>query len=177
MKPSQIPKNPCFSSGPCAKRPGWSLDALKDAALGRSHRAKIGKNKLAEIIERSKKLLGVPGTYVLGIVPASDTGAIEMALWSLLGERGVDVLAWESFSSGWAGDCKNQLRLKDLRIFKADYGKLPDLDQVSWSNDVVFAWNGTTSGVRVPNGDWIAADRTGLSICDATSAVFAMDIP
>jgi phosphoserine aminotransferase len=177
MKPSQTPKNPCFSSGPCAKRPGWGLEALKDAALGRSHRAKIGKNKLAEVIERSKKMLGIPATYVLGIVPASDTGAVEMALWSLLGERGVDVLAWESFSSGWASDCKNQLRLKDLRVFKADYGKLPGLHQVSWSNDVVFAWNGTTSGVRVPNGDWIAANRAGLSICDATSAVFAMDIP
>jgi phosphoserine aminotransferase len=177
MKPSQTPKNPCFSSGPCAKRPGWRLDALKDAALGRSHRAKIGKSKLAEVIERSKKVLGIPDAYVLGIVPASDTGAVEMALWSLLGERGVDVLAWESFSSGWASDCKNQLRLKDLRTFKADYGKLPDLHQVNWSSDVIFAWNGTTSGVRIPNGDWIAADRTGLSICDATSAVFAMAIP
>lgn len=177
MKPHQTPRNPCFSSGPCAKRPGWSLDVLKDAALGRSHRAKIGKSKLAEVIERSRKVLGIPAEYVLGIVPASDTGAIEMALWSLLGERGVDVLAWESFSSGWASDCKNQLRLKDLRIFKADYGKLPDLHQVDWTRDVVFTWNGTTSGVRVPNGDWIAADRAGLSICDATSAVFAMDIP
>ena len=177
MKPSQTPKNPCFSSGPCAKRPGWSLDALKDAALGRSHRAKVGKNKLAEVIERSKKMLGIPAGYVLGIVPASDTGAVEMALWSLLGERGVDVLAWESFSSGWANDCKNQLRLKDLRVFKADYGKLPDLHQVDWARDVVFTWNGTTSGVRVPNGDWIAADRAGLSICDATSAIFAMDVP
>jgi phosphoserine aminotransferase len=177
MKPSQTPKNPCFSSGPCAKRPGWSLDVLKDAALGRSHRAKIGKSKLAEVIERSKKLLGIPAGYMLGIVPASDTGAIEMALWSLLGERGVDVLAWESFSSGWASDCKNQLKLKDLRIFKADYGRLPDLHQVDWARDVVFTWNGTTSGVRVPNGDWIAAGRAGLSICDATSAVFAMDIP
>jgi phosphoserine aminotransferase len=177
MKPTQTPKNPCFSSGPCAKRPGWSLDVLKDAALGRSHRAKIGKSKLAEVIERSRKALGIPAAYVLGIVPASDTGAVEMALWSLLGERGVDVLAWESFSSGWAGDCKNQLRLKDLRVFKADYGKLPDLHQVDWARDVVFTWNGTTSGVRVPNGDWIAADRAGLSICDATSAVFAMEIP
>src|SRR5580698_1632298 len=176
MKPTQLPKNPCFSSGPCAKRPGWSLDALKDAALGRSHRAKLGKNKLAEVIERSKKVLGIPETYVLGIVPASDTGAVEMALWSLLGERGVDVLAWESFSSGWASDCKSQLKLKDLRIVKADYGKLPDL-HVDWTRDVVFAWNGTTSGVRVPNGDWIAADRAGLSICDATSAVFAMRLP
>jgi phosphoserine aminotransferase len=177
MKPSQTPKNPCFSSGPCAKRPGWNLDALKDAALGRSHRAKIGKNKLADVIERSKRVLGIPGAYKLGIVPASDTGAVEMALWSLLGERGVDILAWEAFSSGWAADCRNQLRLKDLRVFNADYGKLPDLHQVDWTRDVVFAWNGTTSGVRIPNGDWIAADRQGLSICDATSAVFAMDIP
>ncbi len=177
MKPSLTPKNPCFSSGPCAKRPGWNFDALKNAALGRSHRAKLGKNKLAEVIERSKKVLGIPETYVLGIVPASDTGAVEMAMWSMLGARGADVLAWESFSSGWAGDCKNQLRLKDLRTFKADYGKLPDLKQVNWANDVVFAWNGTTSGVRVPDGNWIAADRAGLSICDATSAVFAMEIP
>jgi phosphoserine aminotransferase len=177
MKPTQTPNNPCFSSGPCAKRPGWSLDALNDAALGRSHRAKLGKNKLTEVIERSKKLLGIPDTYVLGIVPASDTGAVEMALWSMLGERGVDVLAWESFSSGWASDCKTQLQLKDLRVFQADYGRLPDLKQADWTRDVVFAWNGTTSGVRVPNGDWIAADRSGLSICDATSAVFAMDIP
>jgi phosphoserine aminotransferase len=177
MKPSQTPNNPCFSSGPCAKRPGWSLDALKDAALGRSHRAKVGKNKLAGVIERSKKLLGIPDTYQLGIVPASDTGSVEMAMWSLLGERGVDVLAWESFSSGWASDCKSQLQLKDLRVFQADYGKLPDLSQVDWARDVVFAWNGTTSGVRIPNGDWIARDRAGLSICDATSAVFAMDLP
>src|SRR3984885_2148388 len=177
MKPTQIPKNPCFSSGPCAKRPGWSLEGLKDAAVGRSHRAKIGKNKLAEVIDRSKKVLGIPESYQLGIVPASDTGAVEMALWSLLGERGVDVLAWESFSSGWAADCKNQLQLKDLRVLKADYGKLPDLNQADWARDVVFAWNGTTSGVRVPNDYWIAQDRDGLSICDATSAVFAMDIP
>jgi phosphoserine aminotransferase len=177
MKPTSLPKNPCFSSGPCAKRPGWTLDALKDAALGRSHRAKIGKTKLADVIERSKKILGVPSDYVVGIVPGSDTGAIEMALWSLLGERGVDVLAWESFGSGWAADCKSQLKLADLRVVKADYGKLPDLTQVDWSRDVVFTWNGTTSGVKVPNGDWIAADRQGLAICDATSAVFAMEIP
>jgi phosphoserine aminotransferase len=177
MKPTQTPKNPCFSSGPCAKRPGWSLDALHDAALGRSHRAKLGKNKLAEVIDRSKKLLGIPDTYVLGIVPASDTGAVEMALWSMLGVRGVDVLAWESFSSGWASDCKSQLQLKDLRVIQADYGRLPDLKQADWTRDVVFAWNGTTSGVRVPDGDWIAADRAGLAICDATSAVFAMEIP
>ena len=177
MKPTQTPQNPCFSSGPCAKRPGWNLDALNDAALGRSHRAKLGKSKLAEVIERNKKLLGIPDTYVLGIVPASDTGAVEMALWSMLGERGVDVLAWESFSSGWASDCKSQLQLKDLRVINADYGQLPDLKQADWTRDVVFTWNGTTSGVRVPNGDWIAADRSGLAICDATSAVFAMDIP
>ena len=177
MKPTTTPHNPCFSSGPCAKRPGWSLDALKGAAVGRSHRAKIGKTKLGEVIERSKKILGLPEGYVLGIVPASDTGAIEMAMWSLLGERGVDVLSWESFGSGWAADCKNQLKLKDLRSIKADYGKLPDLSQVDWKRDVVFTWNGTTSGARVPNGDWIPADREGLAICDATSAVFAMKMP
>src|SRR5208283_4363905 len=177
MKPSLTPKNPCFSSGPCAKRPGWSLDVLKDATVGRSHRAKIGKSKLGEVIERSKKLLGMPEDYLLGIVPASDTGAFEMALWSLLGPRGVDVFSWESFGAGWAADCKNQLKLKDLRLFQAGYGKLPDLGQADPSRDAVFPWNGTTSGVRVPNGDWIAADREGLSICDATSAVYAMDVP
>jgi phosphoserine aminotransferase len=177
MKPTSLPKNPCFSSGPCAKRPGWSLDNLKDAAVGRSHRAKIGKSKLGDVIERSKNILGIPADYVLGIVPASDSGAVEMALWSMLGERGVDVLAWESFSSGWAADCKGQLKLADLRVFKADYGKLPDLAQVDWNRDVVFAWNGTTSGVKLPDGNWIADDRAGLSICDATSAVFAMEIP
>lgn len=177
MKPTQKPNNPCFSSGPCAKHPGWSLDGLKKAAVGRSHRAKIGKAKLAEVIDRSKKILGMPADYVLGIVPASDTGAVEMAMWSMLGQRGVDVLAWESFSSGWGNDCKNQLKLSDLRILKAGYGELPDLKQVDWQRDVVFAWNGTTSGVKVPNGEWIPADRGGLAICDATSAVFAMDIP
>jgi phosphoserine aminotransferase len=177
MKPIHLPKNPCFSSGPCAKRPGWSLDALKSAALGRSHRAKIGKTKLADVIERSKRILGIPAGYLLGIVPASDTGAIEMALWSMLGARGVDVLAWESFGSGWAADCKGQLKLKDLRIFKAEYGNLPDLTQADWTRDVVFTWNGTTSGVCVPNGEWIPKDRQGLAICDATSGVFAMDVP
>jgi phosphoserine aminotransferase len=177
MKPTQKPKNPCFSSGPCAKRPGWSLDALKDAANGRSHRAKIGKTKLADVIERSKAILQMPKDYLLGIVPASDTGAIEMALWSLLGERGVDVFAWESFGSTWANDCKKQLKLKDLRVFEAGYGKLPDLSQADWKRDVVFTWNGTTSGVKVPNGNWIPTNREGLAICDATSAVFAMDIP
>lgn len=177
MKPTTKPANPCFSSGPCAKRPNWSLDALADAALGRSHRAKLGKNKLAEVIERSKKVLGMPDNYLLGIVPASDTGAIEMAMWSLLGQRGVDIFAWESFGSGWGADCKNQLKLTDLNIYKADYGKLPDLSKADWNRDVVFTWNGTTSGVRVANGDWIADDRKGLAICDATSAVFAMDMP
>jgi phosphoserine aminotransferase len=177
MKPTITPRNPRFSSGPCAKRPGWSLDVLTGAVLGRSHRAKSAKAKLAEVIERSKKVLGIPSEYVLGIVPASDTGAIEMALWSLLGERGVDVLAWEAFGSGWAADCKSQLKLKDLRVFQAGYGQLPDLLQADWTRDVVFTWNGTTSGVKVPNGDWIADDRQGLAICDATSAVFAMDMP
>lgn len=177
MKPTQTPKNPCFSSGPCAKHPGWSLDALKKAAVGRSHRAKSAKAKLAEVIDRSKKLLGMPVDYLLGIVPASDTGAVEMAMWSMFGPRGVDVLAWESFSAGWGADCKSQLKLADLRVLKADYGELPDLTKVDWQRDVVFAWNGTTSGVKAPNGDWIAADRAGLTICDATSAVFAMEIP
>ncbi len=177
MKPTQTPNNPCFSSGPCAKRPGWSLRALEGASLGRSHRAKTGKAKLGEVIERSKKILGMPADYLLGIVPASDTGAIEMAMWSLLGERGVDVLEWESFSGAWASDCKSQLNLKDLRVCKAPYGEIADLSLVDWRRDVVFAWNGTTSGVRVPDGAWIAADREGLSICDATSAVFAMEMP
>lgn len=176
MKPTQKPNNPCFSSGPCAKRPGWSLDALSGAALGRSHRAKIGKTKLAEVITRSKTILGIPDDYVLGIVPASDTGAIEMAMWSLLGQRGVDVLHWESFGKTWYVDIKKQLKLTDIREIKADYGQIPDLSTVDWTRDVVFTYNGTTSGVRVPNLDWVAADREGLAICDATSATFAMDI-
>jgi len=176
MKPTNKPQNPCFSSGPCAKRPGWSLAGLQDFPAGRSHRAKVGKNKLAKVIEQSKAILQMPADYVLGIVPASDTGAIEMAMWSMLGQRGVDVFAWESFGSGWATDCKKQLKLQDLRVFEADYGKLPDLSQADWNRDVIFTWNGTTSGVKVPNADWIADDRQGLSICDATSAVFAMDI-
>lgn len=176
MKPTQKPNNPCFSSGPCAKRPGWTLDALSGAALGRSHRAKIGKTKLKEVIDRSRAILGIPADYVLGIVPASDTGAVEMAMWSLLGPRGVDVLVWESFGKGWATDCKKQLKLGDLRVIEAGYGAIPDLAQVDWKRDVVFTWNGTTSGVRVSNADWIAADREGLAICDATSAAFAMDL-
>ena len=177
MKPTVKPANPCFSSGPCAKRPGWSVAALEAAALGRSHRAKIGKEKLKEVIDRSRALLNIPADYVLGIVPASDTGAVEMALWSLLGARGVDVLSWEAFGKGWAADCKKQLKLTDLRVLDAPYGKLPDLAATDWSRDVVFTWNGTTSGVRVPNADWIADNREGLAICDATSATFAMDIP
>ncbi len=177
MKPTQKPVCPHFSSGPCAKRPGWSLSALEDACVGRSHRSKDGRAKLQEVIDRSRRLLGVPDQYRVGIVPASDTGAVEMALWSLLGKRGVDMLAWESFSQGWVTDVRNQLKLADVRVFDAPYGLLPDLAQVDCSRDVVFAWNGTTSGVRVPDGDWIAADRTGLTICDATSAVFGMELP
>ncbi|MGB1546964.1 MAG: phosphoserine transaminase [Alphaproteobacteria bacterium] len=176
-KPTIRPQNPFFSSGPCAKRPGWSLDALKDAALGRSHRSKIGKAKLAEVLTRSRDLLGLPPDYRIGIVPGSDTGAFEMAMWTMLGERGVDVLAWESFGKGWVTDIVKQLKLKDLRKFEADYGALPDLSQVDTDRDVVFTWNGTTSGVRVPDGEWIAADRKGLTFCDATSAVFAMELP
>ena len=177
MKPNTRPTTPLFSSGPCAKRPGWSVDKLSDALIGRSHRSKPGKAKLAELIDRSRAILGIPADYRIGIVPASDTGAVEMALWSLLGARGVDVLAWESFSQDWATDVVKQLKLADARILESDYGALPDLTQVNWQNDVVFVWNGTTSGVRVPNGDWIADDRAGLTICDATSAAFAMDLP
>lgn len=175
--PTSKPGNPNFGSGPCAKRPGWQLDALKDACLGRSHRSSAGKAKLAEAIARSKKLLELPDDYLLGIVPASDTGAIEMAMWSLLGQRGVDVVAWENFGLEWVQDVVEQLRLPDVRSFTAPYGGLPDLGQVDWARDVVFCWNGTTSGVQVPNGDWIADDRQGLSICDATSAVLAMRLP
>jgi phosphoserine aminotransferase len=174
--PGRKPNNPNFASGPCAKRPGWSLDALKGAALGRSHRARIGKQKLKAAIDLTREVLQVPADYLIGIVPASDTGAMEMALWSLLGSRGVDVLAWESFGLGWVTDVVKQLKLPDVRTLKADYGKLPDLMQVDFKRDVVFTWNGTTSGVRVPNGDWIAADREGLTICDATSAAFAQDL-
>ncbi|SCA57437.1 Phosphoserine aminotransferase [Candidatus Terasakiella magnetica] len=176
-KPSQKPDNPNFSSGPCSKRPGYDLSALKDAPLGRSHRAKIGKEKLGEVIERTKAVLGIPADYRVAIVPASDTGAVEMSLWSLLGARGVDMLAWESFGKGWVNDVQNQLKLNDVRVLDAPYGELPDLAQVDFSRDVVFTWNGTTSGVRVPNGDWIEDQREGLTIVDATSAVFAMDIP
>ena len=175
--PNVRPAVPMFSSGPCAKRPGWSLPALENALLGRSHRAPPLKARLAEVIERSRAVLRMPEGWRLGIVPASDTGAVEMALWSLLGPRGVDVLAWESFSGEWATDITTQLKLPGVRLLQAPYGALPDLGQVSWDNDVVFVWNGTTSGVRLPDADWIPADRAGLAICDATSAAFAMDLP
>jgi phosphoserine aminotransferase len=175
-KPALRPARPYFSSGPCAKRPGWTPENLSSAVLGRSHRSAAGKAKLAEVIQLSREVLGIPADYRLGIVPASDTGAVEMALWSLLGPRRVTVLAWESFSSEWAGDVAQELKLAP-HVLRANYGELPDLDSIDWSHDVVFAWNGTTSGVCVPDGNWIPADREGLAICDATSAVFAMDLP
>ncbi len=171
--PGLRPAIPHFSSGPCAKRPGWSLQALTDAALARSHRAKLGKGKLKRAIDLTREILEVPADYRIGIVPASDTGAVEMALWSMLGARPVTMLTWESFGEGWVSDVQKELKLKPLTVLKAPYGELPDLAKVDWSSDVVFTWNGTTSGVRVANGDWIAADRAGLAICDATSAAFA----
>ena len=179
QKPSSLPSNPRFSSGPCAKRPGWALENLAGAALGRSHRAKVGKDKLARAIELTREILCVPADYRIAITPASDTGAVEMALWSLLGARAVDVLAWESFSNDWATDVVKQLKIADARVLTAPYGELPDLTKVDFGRDVVFAWNGTTSGVRVPNADFIPADREGLTICDATSAAFAqrLDFP
>src|SRR3954468_10781437 len=175
--PAVRPARPFFSSGPCAKRPGWTPEALKGALVGRSHRSKPGKAKLKDAIERTKTLLGLPAGYRLGIVPASDTGAVEMALWSLLGARPVDLFAWESFSEDWVTDTVKQLKLKDARVFKAGYGEIPDLSQYNPAHDAVFVWNGTTSGVKVPGGDWIPASREGLTICDATSAAFAMDLP
>lgn len=177
VRPSQKPNRPWFSSGPCAKRVGWSLEGLGNAWLARSHRTPEGKARLAEVIDRSSELLGLPTDWRLGIVPASDTGAVEIALWSLLGARGVDMLAWESFGHGWINDVTKQLRLPGVRALTAEYGLLPDLNGVDFDRDVVFTWNGTTSGVRVPNGDWIPADRAGLTICDATSAAFAMALP
>jgi len=177
MKPTVKPANPRFSSGPCAKRPGWSTDALADAFLGRSHRAPGGRAKLNLFIEASRRVLGLPADHRIGIVPASDTGAVEMALWSLLGARGVDMLAWDSFGHAWVTDVAKQLKLDDVRVIDADYGDLPDLGAVDPDRDVVFTWNGTTAGVRVPDGDWIAADRAGLTICDATSAIYAMALP
>ncbi len=175
-QPAARPRLPYFSSGPCAKRPGYYLTNLKNATLGRSHRSKEGKAKLKLAIDKTRDILGVPSDYLVGITPASDTGAFEMAMWSLLGARGVDVLAWESFGSGWVSDIVKELKLDDLRKIEADYGALPDLAQVDFARDVVFTWNGTTSGVRVPNGEWIPEDREGLTLCDATSAAFAQDL-
>ena len=175
-QPATRPANPRFSSGPCTKRPGWSLQKLENASLGRSHRAKEGKAKLKIAIDLTREVLQVPDDYVIGIVPASDTGAYEMAMWSLLGERGVDMLAWESFGEGWITDAVKQLKLKNTRLIRADYGHLADLREINFDNDVCFTWNGTTSGVRVPNADFIPADRSGLTLCDATSAAFAQDL-
>ena len=176
-KPDVRPVNPNFSSGPCAKRPGWTVDTLSGAVLGRSHRSVEGKAKLQLVLDKTRLLLNLPKDYRIGIVAASDTGAFEMSLWSMLGAREVDILAWESFGHGWVMDVEKQLKLSNTRVFDAEYGKLPDLSEVDFSHDVVFLWNGTTSGVRVPNGDWIPTDRQGLTICDATSAIFAMELP
>ena len=177
MKPQIKPANPNFSSGPCSKRPGYDVQQLNIETLGRSHRSALGKATLGKVCDDTAELLGLPEGYRVGVVPASDTGAVEMALWSLLGERGVDVLAWESFGKGWVTDIVKQLKLDNVRSFEADYGKLPDFKAVDFKNDVVFTWNGTTSGVKVPNADWIPDEREGLTICDATSAVFAMSLP
>ena len=177
MKPQIRPRDPRFSSGPCAKRPNWTLDNLKNASLGRSHRAAEGKARLAEVIDRSRAVLGIPKEWRIGIVPASDTGAFEMAMWSLLGPRGVDAFSWESFGAGWVQDIEKQLKIKDLRKFEAGYGEVPDFAKADPARDTVFTWNGTTSGARVANADWIRDDREGLTLCDATSAVFAMDLP
>ncbi len=175
-KPNLKPRNPNFSSGPTTKRPNWSLSNLKSASLGRSHRSAECKSKLNEVITRSKKILNLPEDYLLGIIPGSDTGALEASLWNLLGSRGVDVLAWENFGKDWVIDVVEQLKIKNLNVYESDYGKLPDLSKVNFDNDVIFTWNGTTSGVCVPDGDWIPKNRKGLTICDATSAIFAMPI-
>jgi phosphoserine aminotransferase len=177
MKPRLRPTTSCFGSGPTAKRPGWSLAGLDGALVGRSHRSSAAKARLGELLERSASLLGLPADYRIGLVAGSDTGAFELAMWSLLGARGVDLLAWESFGEGWLADARDQLKLGDLRIFQAGYGQLPDLAAAAPDRDVVFAWNGTTSGVRVPDGAWISDTRSGLSLCDATSAAFAIDLP
>jgi len=177
MKPQVKPSNPNFSSGPCSKRPVYNVNQLNIDTLGRSHRSAIGKEVLAKVCQDTASILGLPEGYKVGVVPGSDTGAVEMALWSLLGERGVDVLAWESFGKGWVTDIVKQLKIENTRTFEADYGQLPDFNQVDFNNDVVFTWNGTTSGVKVANGDWIDDNRAGLTICDATSAVFAMELP
>jgi len=176
VKPSNKPQNPNFSSGPCAKRPGWSIDVLKNTPTGRSHRSKECKDKLNEVIAKSKKILGLPENYLLGIMTGSNTGALEAAMWSLLGSRGVDVLAWENFGKDWVIDVLDQLKIKDENSYVTDYGILPDLKKVNFKNDVIFTWNGTTAGVRIPNGNWIPENREGLTICDATSGIFAMDI-
>ena len=176
-KPAERPMRPHFSSGPCAKRPGWNPQALNQALVGRSHRSKPGKAKLEQAIERTRKILGVPADYRIGIVPASDTGAVEMALWSMLGPKPVDVLVWESFGNDWATDITKQLKLPNVRVLKAGYGELPNLADVNPAHDVIFTWNGTTSGVRSPDGDWISDSREGLTFCDATSAAFAQDLP
>ncbi len=177
VKPAERPLRPHFSSGPCAKRPGWNPQALNQALVGRSHRSKPGKAKLEQAIERTRKILGVPADYRIGIVPASDTGAVEMALWSMLGPKPVDVLVWESFGNDWATDITKQLKLQNVRVLKAGYGELPNLADVNPAHDVIFTWNGTTSGVRSPDGDWISDSREGLTFCDATSAAFAQDLP
>ncbi len=177
MQPTVFPENPNFSSGPCSKRPGYALEKLDTAVLGRSHRSALGKDMLGRACTYTAEILGLPEGYRVGIVPGSDTGAVEMAMWSMLGARGLDILAWESFGSGWVTDVTKQLKLENTRVFEADYGQLPDLSLVNFSHDVVFTWNGTTSGVKVPHGDWIPSDREGLTICDATSAVFAMELP
>lgn len=175
-KPAQKPNNPNFSSGPCSKRPGWELSALQDAVLGRSHRSGVGKARLKEVIELHREILGIPADYKIGIVPASDTGAVEMALWSMLGARGVDILAWESFGADWLKDITDHLKIEDVRLFQAEYGAIPNLSEIDNDRDVVFTWNGTTSGVCVPDAQWIADNREGLTFCDATSAVFAYDM-
>ena len=175
-KPNVRPQSPYFSSGPCKKRPGWSLDALGDATLGRLHRSEAARSKVVAVIKETRALLHIPDDYRIGIVAGSDTGAVEISLWSLLGQRGVDVLAWDAFGNGWAVDVLDQLKIADARVIKANFGEISDLSAVDFSHDVVFAWNGTSSGVRVPNSDWIPADREGLTICDATSAAFAMEI-
>jgi phosphoserine aminotransferase len=177
QKPNIKPNCPNFSSGPCAKRPGWSLDQIATDSLGRSHRSSIGKARLKEVIELHRELLGVPDDYKIGIVPASDTGAFEMAMWSMLGQRPIDAFAWESFGSGWATDIQKHLQCGSVTLYDAPYGSLPDLSLANSDHDIVFTWNGTTSGVRVPDGNWIADDRNGLTLCDATSAVFAYDMP
>ncbi len=176
-KPTHKPNNPNFSSGPCAKRPGWTVNALSDALIGRSHRSSEGKAKLKEVIEKHRELLGIPDDYKIGIVPASDTGAVEMAMWSMLGARPVDIFSWEAFSTDWLKDARDHLKLIDVHAYTANYGDLPDMSHYNPTHDCVFAWNGTTSGVRVPNANWIPDNRDGITLCDATSAVFAYDMP